>query len=107
MKDPNRPPDAERGEINRNDAEFKQLRADIEAGWQRVEEGKVRDFDPEAVKRRGREKLIALRAAIREGLESGPTKPLDIEVILTEARATLPSAIADGKLEARRKEPKS
>jgi antitoxin ParD1/3/4 len=33
------------------------LRSDVEAGWQQVEEGKVTDFDPDAVKRRGREKL--------------------------------------------------
>jgi antitoxin ParD1/3/4 len=39
------------------------LRADVEAGWQQVEEGKVSDFDPEAVKRRGREKLTRLRNA--------------------------------------------
>jgi antitoxin ParD1/3/4 len=41
------------------------LRDDIEAGWQQVEEGKVSDFDPEAVKRRGREKLARLRNAKR------------------------------------------
>jgi antitoxin ParD1/3/4 len=34
-----------------------QLRCDVEAGWQQVEEGKVSPFDAEAVKRRGREKL--------------------------------------------------
>ena len=33
------------------------LRSDVEAGWQQVEEGKVTDFDPDGVKRRGREKL--------------------------------------------------
>lgn len=41
------------------------LRADVEAGWQQVEEGKVSDFDPQAVKRRGREKLARLRNAKR------------------------------------------
>jgi antitoxin ParD1/3/4 len=41
------------------------LRADVEAGWQQVEEGKVSDFDPEAVKRRGREKLAKIRKAKR------------------------------------------
>ena len=50
-----------------NDA-IEKLHADIEAGWQQVEDGKVSEFDPEAVKHRGREKLAALRAAIREGL---------------------------------------
>lgn len=41
------------------------LRADVEAGWQQVEEGKVSDFDPEAAKRRGREKLERLRKTER------------------------------------------
>jgi antitoxin ParD1/3/4 len=41
------------------------LRADVEAGWQQVEEGKVKDFDPEAIKRRGREKVARLRNAKR------------------------------------------
>jgi antitoxin ParD1/3/4 len=41
------------------------LRADVEAGWQQVEEGKVSDFDPAAVKRRGREKLAKIRNAKR------------------------------------------
>ncbi|MGH7744547.1 MAG: type II toxin-antitoxin system ParD family antitoxin [Steroidobacteraceae bacterium] len=41
------------------------LQADVEAGWQQVEEGKVRDFDPQAIKRRGREKLARLRNAKR------------------------------------------
>jgi hypothetical protein len=36
------------------------LGADVEAGWQQVEEGKVKEFDP---KRRGREKLAHLRKA--------------------------------------------
>lgn len=35
------------------------LNADMEAGWQQVEQGKVSDFDPAAIKRRGREKLGA------------------------------------------------
>ncbi len=77
------------------------LRVNIEAGWPQVEEGKVGEFDPEAVKRRGREKLAALRAAIREGLDSGPAEPFDIEAILAEAHAALPAAIADLKREAR------
>lgn len=33
------------------------LRADVTAGSKDVEEGRVSDFDPEAAKRRGREKL--------------------------------------------------
>lgn len=37
------------------------LRADVAAGWQQVEEGMVSDFDPEAVKRRGREALARRR----------------------------------------------
>lgn len=41
------------------------LRADIEAGWRQVEEGRVSDFDPEAVKRRGRDKLARRRNAKR------------------------------------------
>ena len=45
------------------------------------------DFDPESIKQRDREKLAALRAAIREGLESGPAEPFDIEAILAEAHA--------------------
>lgn len=32
-------------------------------------------------------KLAALRAAIREGLDSGPAEPHDMEVIIAEARA--------------------
>jgi Arc/MetJ-type ribon-helix-helix transcriptional regulator len=80
---------------------IEKLRADIEAGWQQVEEGKVSEFDPEAVKRRGREKLANLRAAIREGLDSGPAEPFDMEATLAEARADLPEAIADLKREAR------
>jgi len=45
------------------------------------------EFDPETVMRRGGEKLAALRAAIREGLDSGPVEPFDMEAILAEARA--------------------
>ena len=41
------------------------LRADVEAGWQQTEEGKVGDFDPAAIKRRGREKLARIRKARR------------------------------------------
>jgi len=37
------------------------LRADVEAGWQQAEQGQVKDFDPESIKRRGREKLARLR----------------------------------------------
>ena len=69
------------------------------------------ELDPEAVKRRGREKLAALRAAIREGLDSGSAEPFDMEAIIAEARAGyqrrkdaimhLPEAIADLKREAR------
>jgi antitoxin ParD1/3/4 len=44
------------------------LRDDVEAGWQQVEEGKVSDFNPEAVKRRGREKLARLRNAKRSAM---------------------------------------
>jgi antitoxin ParD1/3/4 len=36
------------------------LRSDVEAGWQQVGEGKVAEFDPEAVKRRGRQKLAKI-----------------------------------------------
>lgn len=80
---------------------IEKLRVDIEAGWQQVEERKVSEFDPEAVKRRGSEKLTALRAAIREGLDSGPAEPFGMEAILAEARAALPAAIANLKSEAR------
>lgn len=41
------------------------LRADVEAGWQQLKEGKVKDFDPEAIKHRGRERLAQLRKAKR------------------------------------------
>jgi antitoxin ParD1/3/4 len=37
------------------------LRADVNAGWKDIEEGKVSDFDPDDVKRRGREKLARKR----------------------------------------------
>lgn len=69
------------------------------------------EFDPEATKRRNGEKLAALRAAIREGLDSGPAEPFDMEAIIAEARTDhqrrkdaimhLPEAIADLKREAR------
>jgi hypothetical protein len=36
------------------------LRSDVEAGWQQVAEGNVTEFDPEAVKRRGRQKLAKI-----------------------------------------------
>jgi antitoxin ParD1/3/4 len=32
-------------------------------------------------------KLVALRAAIRDGLDSGPAEPLDMENIIAQARA--------------------
>lgn len=41
------------------------LRADVEAGWQQVEQGRVKDFDPGAIKQRGREKLGRRRNAKR------------------------------------------
>jgi hypothetical protein len=50
----------------REDDPIEKIRAAVEAGWQQVEEGNVRDFDPETVKRRGREKLAALREAIHD-----------------------------------------
>lgn len=34
------------------------LRLSIEAGWKDVEAGRVSDFNPEDVKRRGRERLV-------------------------------------------------
>jgi len=61
----------------------------------------VSEFDPESIKQRDREKLTVLRAAIREGLESGTAEPFDIDAILAEARAALPEVIADLKREAR------
>jgi hypothetical protein len=70
----------------------------------------VSEFDPETIKRRRDEKLAALRAAIREGLDSGPAEPFDMEAIIAEARTDyqrrkdaimhLPEAIADLKREA-------
>lgn len=32
-------------------------------------------------------KLVALRAALREGIDSGPAEPFDMEAIIAEARA--------------------
>jgi hypothetical protein len=37
------------------------LREDVNAGWKDIEEGKVSDFDPDEVKRRGRERLARKR----------------------------------------------
>lgn len=37
-------------------------------------------------------KLIALREAIREGLESGPAEPLDVDEIKARARTYRPKA---------------
>jgi hypothetical protein len=65
MKDEYDFSNAERGKFYRKDAVLEKLRADIEAGWRQLEEGKVSDFDPEAVKCRGREKLARLRNAKR------------------------------------------
>jgi antitoxin ParD1/3/4 len=39
------------------------LRADVNAGWKDVEEGRVSDFDPEDLKRRGREKLARTKGS--------------------------------------------
>jgi hypothetical protein len=71
----------------------------------------VSDSDQEAIQHRVDKKLAALRAAIKEGLDSGPAEPLDMEAILAEARAdhrrrkdaiaSLPEALADLKREAR------
>jgi Arc/MetJ-type ribon-helix-helix transcriptional regulator len=55
-----------------------------------MEEGRVNELDPDTVERCAQEKLAALRAAIREGLESGPAEPFDIEAIIAEARAGRP-----------------
>lgn len=41
------------------------LRAEVEAGWQAVEQGRVSDFDPTDIKRRGRARL-ALRKSGRQ-----------------------------------------
>lgn len=43
------------------------------------------ESNPEAIEHY--EKLSALRAAIREGLDSGPAELFDMESILAEARA--------------------
>ena len=37
------------------------LREDVNAGWKDIEEGKVSDFAPDEVKRRGRERLARNR----------------------------------------------
>jgi Arc/MetJ-type ribon-helix-helix transcriptional regulator len=47
----------------------------------------VSEFDPAVIERRRDEKLAALRTAIREGLDSGPAEPFDMEAILADARA--------------------
>jgi hypothetical protein len=65
MKDANGFSNIERGKFYGENPVLEKLRADIETGWRQVEEGKVSDFDPEAVKRRGREKLARLRNAKR------------------------------------------
>ena len=39
------------------------LRAEVEAGWKAVEEGRASDFSPEDVKRRGRERLARAKAS--------------------------------------------
>ena len=44
---------------------LEKLRSDVAAGWQQVEEGRVRDFDPQDIKRRAREKLARQRKATR------------------------------------------
>ncbi len=41
------------------------LRADVDAGWRQVDEGKVREVDPADIKRRGREKLAGVRGTKR------------------------------------------
>lgn len=41
------------------------LRAEVEAGWQDVEAGRVKDFDPESVKQRGRATLERLKRSKR------------------------------------------
>ena len=88
--------------VMRDQDAIEKLRVDIEAGWQQVEEGKVSEFDPAAVKRRGREKLAALRVEARAAL------PAAIADLKREARANgLTDAEIDAELEARRKEPKS
>jgi len=57
-----------------------------------MEEGRVNELDPGTVDRHAQEKLAALRAAIREGLESGPAEPFNIEAIIAEARAARSAA---------------
>ena len=51
----------ERGKFDGEKPVLEKLRADIENGWRQVEEGRVSNFDPEAAKRRGREKLAPRR----------------------------------------------
>lgn len=41
------------------------LRTDVEAGWKAVDDGRVSDFDPEDVKRRGRERLARTKSGKR------------------------------------------
>ena len=41
------------------------LRADVKAGWKDVQDGTVSDFDPEDVKRRGRETLRRMKSGKR------------------------------------------
>lgn len=41
------------------------LRAEVEAGWQDVEAGRVADFDPQGVKRRGRAALARMKGSKR------------------------------------------
>jgi len=57
----------------------------VEAGWKQVEEGKVSDFDPAAIKRRGREKLarFAERQAVNRVEFTGPA--------LTRMRLPMPT----------------
>ena len=45
------------------------------------------DFDQESIQRLVDKKLAALRAAIKDGLDSGPAEPFDLETTLAEARA--------------------
>lgn len=42
-------------------ATLTKLRTEVEAGWKAVEEGKVSDFNPEDVKRRGRKRLARVK----------------------------------------------
>ena len=41
------------------------LRADVDAAWKQADDGKVRELNPEDIKRRGREKLSRLRSTKR------------------------------------------